>query len=150
MKVDIFLSAVYYFLYELTWFLTMSDYSITNHMTSHDFYGTPDWISKNFSILKVITCLLWFLEWQRAIVMGRFGHEQFLFLFSFSFIFWLYRDFVFFFFSFLFFLDNEEACDIAVTWRVTWCDVIRPRMWWKDLEDDIRAHVYNMVALRRT
>jgi len=54
-------------------------------------------------------------------VMGRLEHEQFLF--SFSFIFWLYRDFVFFFFFFL--LDNEEAHDIAVTW----CDVIRPRMW---------------------
>jgi len=44
-------------------------------------------------------------------VMGRLGHEQFLF--SFSFIFCLYRDFVFFLFSFL--LDNEEARDIAVT-----------------------------------
>jgi len=37
--------------------------------------------------------------------MEHFGHEQFLF--SFSFI-----------------LDDKEACDIEVTWQVTWCDVI--------------------------
>jgi len=24
-----------------------------------------------------------------------------------------------------------------------------PRTWWKDLEDDVRAHIYNMVALSR-
>ena len=41
---------------------------------------------------------------------------------NFYFIFWLYRDFVFFSFSFL--LDDEEAYDIAVTWHVTWCDII--------------------------
>ena len=26
----------------------------------------------------------------------------------------------------------------------------RPRAWWKDLEDDVSAHVYNMVALSKT
>ena len=29
-----------------------------------------------------------------------------------------------FFFYFIFLLDNEEACDTAVTWPVTWCDII--------------------------
>jgi len=41
--------------------------------------------------------------WDSLCVMGRLGHEQFLF--SFSFIFWLYRDFVFFSFGW---------------WRGTW------------------------------
>jgi len=50
-------------------------------------------------------------------VMRCFGHGQFLF----SFIFWLYKNIVFLFFSFR---DDEEARDIAVTWHVTWCDVI--------------------------
>jgi len=44
-------------------------------------------------------------------VMGRLGHEQFLFYFL------LFSDFIgiFFSFSFLFFVDDEEAHDIAVT-----------------------------------
>jgi len=29
-----------------------------------------------------------------------------------------------FFFSFILFLDDEKAHDIAVTWHVTWCDII--------------------------
>ena len=37
--------------------------------------------------------------------------------FYFLLFFWLYRDF-------FFLLDDEEAHDIAVTWHVTWCDVI--------------------------
>ena len=31
---------------------------------------------------------------------------------------------ILFFFSFIFILDDEEACDTAVTWQVTWCDII--------------------------
>jgi len=31
---------------------------------------------------------------------------------------------IFILFYFIFILDNKEACDIAVTWQVTWCDVI--------------------------
>ena len=52
-------------------------------------------------------------------VMRRSGHGQFLFYFL------LFSDFIgiLFFFSFLF-RDNKEARDIAVTWHVTWCDVI--------------------------
>ena len=43
--------------------------------------------------------------------MGRLGHEQFLFSFL------LFSDFIgiLFSFSFLFFVDDEEARDIAVT-----------------------------------
>jgi len=49
---------------------------------------------------------------------------------NFYFLFLLFSDFIGILFSFfLFFVDDEEARDIAVTWRVTWCDVIRPRMW---------------------
>ena len=36
----------------------MSDHSITNHMASYNFYETSDLISKDFSILRVITYLL--------------------------------------------------------------------------------------------
>ena len=45
------------------------------------------------------------------LVMGRLGHEQFLFSFL------LFSDFIgiLFSFSFLFFVDDEEARDIAVT-----------------------------------
>ena len=49
-----------------------------------------------------------------------FGHWQFLFYFIL--FFWFYINFVFLFFSFL--SDDEEACDMEVTWQVTWCDVI--------------------------
>ena len=43
--------------------------------------------------------------------MGHFGHEQFLFYFL------LFSDLIriLFSFSFSFILDNEEACDTAVT-----------------------------------
>ena len=52
----------------------------------------------------------------------------FIFLISYEFC------FSFFFFSFGW-------------WRGMWHH--KPRTWWKDLEDDIRAHVYNMVVLGR-
>ena len=45
----------------------------------------------------------------KVAVMGRLGHEQFLFSFL------LFSDFIGIFFSFLFFVDDEEARDIAVT-----------------------------------
>ena len=60
-------------------------------------------------ILLWVVCLTidskLFLPWpllHKPCIMGHFGHEQFLFSF----------------------LDNEEACDIEVTWLITWCDVI--------------------------
>ena len=68
---------------------------------------------------------------------------------NFYFLFSLFSDFigifVFFFLSFGW-------------WRGTWhcshmtCHMMwhhRPRRWWKDLEDDIRAHAYNIVTLSK-
>ena len=79
-------------------------------------------------------------------VMECCGHEQFLF--SFSFIFWLYRDFVFFFFFFSFEWWRGMWHCSHMTCHMMWCH--RPRRWWKDLEDDVRAYVYNMATLRWT
>ena len=45
----------------------------------------------------------------KDVVMGHLGHEQFLFSFL------LFFDFIGILFSFLFFVDDEEAHDIAVT-----------------------------------
>ena len=61
---------------------------------------------------------------------------------------WFYINFVLFCFCFYFWW-----------WRGTWhcshmiCHMMwhyRPRTWWKDLEDDVRAHRCNMVALSKT
>ena len=79
-------------------------------------------------------------------VIGCFRHEQFLF--SFSFIFWLYRDFVFFFFFFSFRQWRGTWHCSHMTCHIMWCH--RPRRWWKDLEDNVRAYIYNMMTLRRT
>jgi len=35
-----------------------------------------------------------------------------------------------------------------MTGHMMWCH--RPRRWWKDLEDNVRAYVYNMATLRQT
>ena len=45
---------------------------------------------------------------------------------NFYFLFLLFSDFIGILFSFSFssLLDDEEACDTAVTWYVTWGDVI--------------------------
>ena len=43
---------------------------------------------------------------------------------NFYFLLLLFSDFIGILFSFSFLLDNEEAHDTAVTWHVTWCDVI--------------------------
>ena len=42
----------------------------------------------------------------------------------FIFLFFLFSDFIRILFSFSFLLNDEEACDTAVTWHITWCDVI--------------------------
>jgi len=39
----------------------MLDHSITNHI-AYDLYKTPDLISKDFSVPRIITYLLWFLD----------------------------------------------------------------------------------------
>ena len=85
-----------------------------------------------------------YIEEGQINVMGCFGHEQFLF--SSSFIFWLYRDFLFFFFSFGWWRGTWHCSHM--TCHMMWCH--RPRRWWKNLEDDVRAHVYNMAILRQT
>ena len=43
---------------------------------------------------------------------------------NFYFYFSLFSDFILIFFFFFFILYDEEACDIIVTWHVTWCDII--------------------------
>jgi len=75
------------------------------------------------------------------IVMGCLNTNNFIFLFFY------FSDFILilFYFIFIFILDNEEACDTTVTWQVTWCDVIGS----EHRGNDVRAHVYNMVALSR-
>ena len=63
------------------------------------------------------------IQYDNNIVMEHFDTNIFLSLLS------IFLDFIFLFFwisfEFLFlFSDDEEARDIAVTWHVTWCDVI--------------------------
>ena len=97
--------------------------------------------------LELCGLVEWFwLQLMCYTVIGRFGHEQFLF--SFSFIFWLYRDFVFFFFFFSFGRWRGTWHCSHMTCYMMWCH--RHRRWWKNLEDNIRAYVYNMTTLRRT
>ena len=65
----------------------------------------------------------WHNNWPyflRHNVMGCLNTNNFLFLFFY------FSDFIliFFLFSFIFLLDDKEACDTAVTWQVTWYDVI--------------------------
>ena len=103
------------------------------------------------SLLSSLLCKLYirfFLLTNSKIlsVIGCFGHEQFLF--SFSFIFWLYRNFVFFFFFFSFGWWRGMWHCSHMKYHMMWC--YRPRRWWKDLEDDIRAHIYNIATLRWT
>jgi len=67
---------------------------------------------------------------------------------NFYFLFLLFSNFIGILFSFFLFLYFRQ-------WRGTWhCSHMmwyhRPRRWWKNLEDDVRAHVYNIVALRQT
>ena len=48
----------------------------------------------------------------------------FFFFYLFFLILYFFFFWISFLFSFIFLLDDEEAYDIAVTWHVTWCDVI--------------------------
>jgi len=40
----------------------MFNHSITNYIVPHDLHKTPDLISENFSVLRVIIYLLWLLN----------------------------------------------------------------------------------------
>jgi len=95
-------------------------------------------ISRSFS--EIVT--KWLLDstthkLKPRFVIRRFG--QFLFYF-----FWLYRDFI----LFLFFFSFGQWRGMWHYSHMMWCH--RPRRWWKNLEDDIRAYVYNIVTLRQT
>jgi len=132
-----------YYLYQC--FLSQTSFSLYLHNQWTDFHklscaGKPQ-IRANCTYvgcIKVATN-----NWDIRSVMGCFGHEQFLF----SFIFWLYRDFVFFFFFFSFGQWRGTRQGSYMTGHMMWGH--RPRTWWKDLEDDIRAYVGSMVALSR-
>ena len=63
----------------------------------------------NLAYLKDICILLLWDAWTLTIF--------FFFSFIFLILYW-------FSFSFIFLLDDEEACDCDVTWKVTWCDII--------------------------
>jgi len=91
-----------------------------NEITGDNGHYEPELELYIISQLTQVTYISWYMCSKRTST--SFGHEQFLF--SSSFIFWLYRNFVFFFFFFSFLLDDEEVCDTAVTWHITWCDVI--------------------------
>ena len=68
-----------------------------------------------------------------------------------NFYFLLFSDFILilFFFSFSFSFGQWRGMwhYSHMTGHMMWCH--RPRIWWKNLKDDIRAHIYNMVALSR-
>ena len=55
---SIFLPTYLIFWHRSTWFPFMSDHSITDYMVSHNLHGTLDFIFENFSILRVVICLL--------------------------------------------------------------------------------------------
>jgi len=79
------------------------------------------------------------------IVIGRLNTNNFIFLFFY------FSDFILIFFSLFFYFSFGQWRGTwhhsHMTGHMMWCH--RPRTWWKDLEDDVRAYVYNMVALSK-
>ena len=67
----------------------------------------------------------------------------------FIFIFLLFSDFIGILFSFYFYFGQWRGMwqGSHMTGHMMWCH--RPRLWWKDLEDDVRAHGVYMVALSK-
>ena len=67
----------------------------------------------------------------------------------FIFLFLLFSDFIGILFSFSFSFRRWRGTwqGSHMTGHMMWCH--RPRPWWKDLEDDIRAHGVCMVALSK-
>ena len=68
---------------------------------------------------------------------------------SFYSLFFSFSDFTLLYFYFL--LKNDEKGmwqGSHMTCHMMWCH--KPRTWWKDLEDDVRAPGVYMVALSRT
>ena len=76
-----------------------------------------DMIWIHLAIHKILTNKTFTVTDNLISVMKCFGHWQFFFYFS---------DFILilFCFVFVFLFDDEKTCDTAVTWYVTWCDVI--------------------------
>ena len=68
---------------------------------------------------------------------------------NFYFILFYFSDFTLLYFSFLW-KDDEEGMwqGSHITDYMMWCH--KPRIWWKDPEDDVRAPGVHMVALSRT
>ena len=75
-------------------------------------------------------------------VIGHFGHKQFYFSFS---------DFTLLFLFLLFYFEGWWRGmwqGSHMTDHMIWCH--RPKTWWKDLEDSVRASEVHMVALSKT
>ena len=68
---------------------------------------------------------------------------------NFYFILFYFSDFILILFSFSFFFGwwKDMWYHSHMIGHMMWHH--RPRMWEKDLEDDVSAHVYNMVALSK-
>ena len=77
-------------------------------------------------------------------VMGRLNTNNFYFLFFY------FSDFILILFYFYFSFGQWRGTWhwSHMTGHMMWCH--RSRTWWKDLEDNVRAYVYNIVALRWT
>ena len=112
-------------------------------------YVLPTWVNKSMLLsLNIFNCL-------KQVSLSRWMNFQLVRMlwntldltFYFSFIYFLLILFSFFFSFSSSFRTMKEARDKEVTWQVTWCD--RPRLGWKDLEDDVRAHGECMVALSK-
>ena len=135
-------NSIYFYLFLLFYFIFIVfsyfelrvKVSVTLHMIWYNTFVTcyRSW-SHNHISQKYIKCygMLWILT----------------FFFSF-----------YLFFLILYFFSFEFLFPFYWWWRGTWhhshmtghmmwCH--RPKIWWKDLKDDVRAYVYNMVALSR-
>ena len=101
------------------------------------------YIYRVYMVYAISSCLPHFLlKATMLYVMGRSGHEQFLFYFI------LFFDFIGILFCFVFSFGRWNGTwHSHMTSHMIWHH--KPRTWWKDLEDNVRAHVYNIVALSR-
>ena len=112
---------------------------------------------RSFYFLLSCHMIVWWCDhdsiivWQLVMVTGNnmLDSNCYWTLIIFLFLLFYFPDFILIFFFFFSFGQ----------WRGTWhCSHMtghmmwhyRPRTWWKDLEDNIRAYIYNIVALRQT
>ena len=109
-------------------------YILYNCRRYNKFWNSNRELLKNFVIFLEFNVVLWD-TWTLTI---------------FLFLFFYFSDFILIFFFFYFSFGWWKGmwhCS-HMTCHMMWRH--RPRTWWKDLEYDIRAHIYNMVALRQT